>query len=327
MPTPQDRLRRLFETSSPARYGGAGALFLLSLLARILLDALMVGSLGMAFFYPAVILAAYWLGARPAIFTAGLSTVAVLAFRATSGVPMDSMSWVILLLFVGTSALAIYLMDSIRTRLRDISDRSERAEALSLSQADLFRDHSERVTNHLQLIAAILELRASGEIEGNAARVLTNAASRTLLISRMHRDFAGGADRTIDITAFVRRLVQASVGASGRQVEVRGAAIQVPLEHATGLGLVLLDRLNASTGLAAVDIQRDGDRLDFRMAVEPLTPTSPSPRDILLLEAVASQLRGRLELDGDGDLSVVRLDIPASLQPPPAWAPLEQAVH
>lgn len=322
-----DRLTRLFETSAPARYAGAVALFAAALLARLLLDAVLSGGLGMAFFYPAVILAAYWLGARPALLSAALSTVAVLAFRATSGVPMDQLSWVILVLFVGTSGLAIYLMTSIRNRLNDLSARTHQVEALAFSQADLFRDHSERVTNHLQLIAAILELRAGTEGEPDAARVLTNAASRTLLISRMHREFAGGAGRTIDIRGFVQRLAAAATRGTGRHVEVRGAPLELPLEHATGIGLVLLDRLRASTGTAAVDIQPAGDQIEVHLAVEHLLEMAPAPRDILMIEAVSSQLHGRVEFDGDADLAIVRLTFPAALQPPPAWTPLEQVLH
>src|SRR5690606_26261979 len=119
---------------------------------------------------------------------------------------LSTVSWVILLLFIVTSALAIYLIGAIRARLRDLAARHDRTEALVLSQAGLFREHSERVTNHLQLIAAILEHRSEGESRPDVSRVLINAASRTLLISRMHREFAGGADQRIDFPAFAERL-------------------------------------------------------------------------------------------------------------------------
>src|SRR5690606_22237594 len=106
------------------------------------LNPLMVDSLGMAFFYPAVILSAYWLGARPAVLTAVLSTIAVLAFQAFSSgsLSLNTVSWVILLLFIVTSALAIYLISAIRARLRDLAARHDRTEALVLSQAGLFRE-------------------------------------------------------------------------------------------------------------------------------------------------------------------------------------------
>lgn len=321
-----DRIEKLLETSAVARYVGAASLVLLTVAVRFLVDSIMVGSLGMAFFYPAVILAAYWMGARPAILTAALSTVAVLTFQAFSSgsLTLSSVSWVILLLFIITSSLAIYLISAIRKRLRHLSAQHDRTEALVLSQAGLFRDHAERVTNHMQLIAAILEFRAGSESEPDAARVLTNAASRTLLISRMHREFAGSPDRTIDFAAFARRLAEATD--ADRPVEVRGDGLELPLEQATGLGLVFLDRLNASKGPVAVDVHREDDDVAFTLAVEESSLPS-SARELMLLDAVSIQLRGRLDLEREGDLALLRLKFPLDLQPPPTWAPLEHAVH
>lgn len=326
LPSPSG-LGALFERSARARYAGAAGLVLLTIGVRFLVDSIMVGSLGMAFFYPAVILAAYWMGARPAILAAVLSTAAVLTFQAASSgaLTLSTVSWVILLLFVITSGLAIYLISAIRAQLRQLADANGRTEALVLSQASLFRDHAERVTNHLQLIAAILQHTGRAADETEAARVLNNAASRTLLISRMHREFAGDRDRTVDFQAFARKLAQAA--APDRHIEIRGEDLHLPPEQATALGLVLLDRLNGSRGLVAIKLEAEGGDIAFRMAVEELIAPTPAPRDILLLEAVAAQLRGQLEVEGDADLSVIRLTFPAALQPPPAWTPLEHAVH
>jgi hypothetical protein len=321
-----ERLDRLLHASAPARYTGASLLFLVALAVRMAIDPIISGGYGLTAFYPAVILAAYWMGARPAILTAVLSTVAVLVFQAqrSGWAPIDARGWVTLVFFVGTSALAIYLLSAIRRRLSDLSIQHHRTEALVLSQAGLFRDHAERVTNHLQLIAAILEFRADGENEPEAARVLTNAASRTLLISRMHREFAGAPDRTIDFPAFARRLAQATD--AERPVAIRGEALELPLEQATGLGLVLLDRLNASRGPVAVDIRREADDVALSLAVEDSSLPS-SARELMLLDAVAIQLHGRMNFERDGDLSILRLSFPMGLQPPPAWAPLEHALH
>ena len=321
-----DRLEKLLETSVAARYVGAAALVLVTVVVRFALDPFFVGGLGMAFFYPAVILSAYWMGARPAVFTAVLSTVAVLTFQAysTGALALNSISWVILLLFVVTSALAIYLISAIRQRLRALSERHDQTEALVLSQAGLFRDHAERVTNHMQLNAAIMEFRAGSETQADAARVLTNAASRTLLISRMHREFAGSPDRKIDFAAFARRLAEASD--ADRPVEIRGDGLELPLEHATGLGLVFLDRLNASRGPVAAHLKQEDGDIAFTLAVEESSLPS-SARELMLLDAVSIQLRGRLDMEREGNVALVRLTFPADLQPPPTWAPLEHAVH
>lgn len=326
MPRALEQFNRILETSAPARYAGAFGLFIVALAVRLAIDPIIPGGYGLTAFYPAVILAAYWMGARPAVLTAVLSTAAVLIFQAqrSGWAPIDGRGWVTLGFFTVTSALAIYLLSAIRRRLTDLSAQHDRTEALVLSQAGLFRDHAERVTNHMQLIAAILEFRASSEPEPEAARVLTNAASRTLLISRMHREFAGASSRTIDFAAFARRLALASD--ADRPVEVRGEGVELPLEQATGLGLIFLDRLNASSGPVAVEIHSEDDEIAFSLAVEDSSLPS-SARDLMLLDAVSVQLRGRLDLEKDGDLALLRLRFPLGLQPPPTWAPLEHAVH
>ncbi len=321
-----ERIERLLQTSAAARYGGAAVLVLVTVVVRFLLDSLMVGGLGMAFFYPAVILSAYWMGARPAIVTAVLSTIAVLTFQAfsTGSLALSSISWLVLWLFIITSALAIYLISAIRQRLADLAARHDRTEALVLSQASLFRDHAERVTNHMQLIAAILEFRADGESSAEAARVLTNAASRTLLISRMHREFAGAPDRTIDFGTFAKRLAEATD--AERSVIVHSEGVELGLEQATGLGLIVLDRLNTTHGTVAIDIVREDEDIAFTLAVD--DPNLPaSARELMLLDAISLQLRGRLDLERDGEFSLISLKFPAALQPPPGWAPLEQAIH
>lgn len=321
-------LQALFERNPQARYAGAIGLFLAALGLRVALAPAIATGYGMTVFYPAVILAAYWLGARPAILAAVLSTVAVFGFLAAQPLHLDGRGWVSLGFFALTSGLAIYLLTTIRAQLRRLTEANARTEELVLSQAGLFREHAERVTNHLQLIAAILDHRGALEAEPDAARVITNAASRTLLISRMHREFAGGAERTIDVAAFARRLADAATqGGAPRRIEVRGDGVELPLEHATALGLVLLDRLNASSGPVAVEIRREGPEASFGVVVESLLPGAHATRGALLLEAISSQLRGRLEADGDGQFAAVRLIFPAALQPPPAWAPLESAVH
>ena len=319
------RLRALFERSAQARYAAAVGLFLVALAIRVALAPAIASGYGITCFYPAVILAAYWLGARPAILTAVLSSIAVFGFLAGTPLAMDARAWVTLGFFAVSSGLAIYLLGAIRTQLRQLAAANHRTEALVLSQAGLFRDHAERVTNHLQLIAAILQHTGRAADETEAARVLTNAASRTLLISRMHREFAGDTGRTVDFQAFARKLAEAA--GPDRRLEIRGEDLHLPPEQATALGLVLLDRLNASRGLVALKLSAEGPDIAFRMAVEePATPT-PTPRDILLLEAVATQLRGQLEVEGDADMAVIRLTFPSQLQPPPAWTPLEHAVH
>lgn len=341
-PTPFDpslraRLARLVETRPLARYGVAAALVAACLGLRLLLGTAFTAGYGYTCFYPAVILAAYRLGAGPGVFAAGLSAVLVSAFLNLHPFRFDPHGWVILGFFLASSAIAIYVLSEIRGQLNRLSHSHAAAEALAASQAELFREHAERVTNHLQLIAAILQLQARGEDDAQVSRVLTNAASRTLLISRMHREFTSAADRRIDFEAFAQRLAAAAAAAgphTARQIRIAGHGVGLPLEHATSLGLILLDALGAGEAAAGpgsappleVDLSdRPGGQRELVIAAR--GPAATVARDTLMLQALAEQMRGRLLISRTEAGAELRLMFPAELQPPPAFEPLSQAFH
>lgn len=319
-----------------ARYWAAAVLVMLALTVRLLLSSAMGNGYGYTCFYPAVILAAYWLGARPALMAAGLSTAIVYAFLGP--VPlhwnMDGRGLVALSFFLLSSALLIHILSTIRARFDLLASTHARVEALATGQAELFREHAQRTTDHLQLISAILQLRAREEADPMVSRVLTNAASRTLLISRAHREFTGNPDSRIPFDAFARKLVEASAargGLAADQVRIAGGDLDVPLEHATALGLVLLDYLTTLKSCSpaaslAVILADDGDQRTLSLVAAGGGDIGP-PRDIPLFEAVSEQLGGRLLITRGATGCGVRISFPAAIQPVQAWEPVAVSLH
>lgn len=318
-----------------APYWAAGGLVLISLWVRLLLSPYLASGYGYTCFYPGVILSAYWLGGRPGLMAAGLSTVIVYNFMgpAPFSFPTDGRAMVALGFFLISSLLLIHVLSTIRARLNTLTTKHAEIEALAMGQAELFRDHAQRTTDHLQLISAILQLRARDEADPLVSRVLTNAASRTLVISRTHREFTGGGDQQISFGAFARKLVEAAAargGLASSRVSIDGEAPEVPLEQATSLGLVLLEYLNtlkarspAST-LGVLLADRDGERTLL------LTVTggeAPEPADIPLFEAITEQLGGRLVITSGQAGSGIRLTFPAQLQAAADWSPLAVSLH
>lgn len=318
-----------------AGYWAAGLLVLLSLVVRLTLSSAM-GTYGYTCFYPAVILAAYWLGARPALMAAGLSTVIVYAFLGPTPLHwnMDGRGLVALSFFLLSSALLIHILSTIRARFNLLAATHARVEALAAGQAELFHEHAQRTTDHLQLISAILQLRAREEADPMVSRVLTNAASRTLLISRAHREFTGNPDSRIPFDAFARKLVEASAargGLSADRVRIAGGDLDLPLEHATALGLVLLEYLTtlktcpSATSLAVI-LAEDGDQRTLNLVAAGDSEVAP-PRDIPLFEAVSEQLGGELLITRGATGCGVRISFPAAIQPAPAWEPVAVSLH
>lgn len=318
-----------------APYLGVLLLVLASLGVRLLLSPILTNAYGFILFYPAVILSAYWWGGRPALLATGLSTAMVDAFGpAPLSFAMDGRAMVSLVFFLISSALLIHVLSSIRARFSDLARSHARVEALATGQAELFREHAQRTTDHLQLISAILQVRARGEDDPTAARVLTNAASRTLVISRAHRAYAGGEGRTIHFEAFARRLADAAAERGGLEADrvlFGGGEVAVPIEQATALGLVLLEYLTTLRGHSPsvrllVTLDEAADQRVLVLAAAGVADVPP-PRDPVLVEAMTEQLGGALKIAQGPAGCDVRIAFPAALQPPPAWDPLTFSLH
>jgi hypothetical protein len=334
-PRPAAVLARL-QAIPGARYWAAIILVLVALGVRLTVSSAMGNGYGYTCFYPAVILAAYWLGARPALLAMGLSTAIVYAFLGPAPLHWhwDGRGAVALAFFLLSSVLLIHILSTIRAQFALLANTHARVEALAAGQAELFHEHAQRTTDHLQLISAILQHRAREEADPVVSRVLTNAASRTLLISRAHRAFTGDPDRRIPFEAFARKLVQASAargGLAADRVRIAGGDLDVPLEHATALGLVLLEYLTtlkdcpSAAGLAVI-LADDGDQRTLNLIAAGHGGAAP-PRDIPLFEAVSEQLGGELLITRGATGCDVRIRFPAAIQPARAWEPVAVSLH
>lgn len=318
-----------------ARYWAAGGLVLISLWVRLLLSPWLASGYGYTCFYPGVILSAYWLGGRPGLMAAGLSTVIVYNFMgpAPFSFPTDGRAMVSLGFFLVSSLLLIHVLSTIRARLNTLTTKHAQVEALAMGQAELFRDHAQRTTDHLQLISAILQLRARDEADPIVSRVLTNAASRTLVISRTHREFTGGGDRRIPFEAFARKLVEAAAARGGvpsARVSIAGGARDVPLEQATSLGLILLEYLNtlkARRAAVALAVTLDENGLERSLNLAVTEGEGPTPGDIPLFEAITEQLGGRLLITRGSPGGGLRITFPAEVQPVGDWNPVAVSLH
>lgn len=318
-----------------AEYWGAVGLVLGSLGLRLLFAPILANGYGFILFYPAVILSAYWLGGRPALLATALSTALACAFGPT---PLsfleDGRALLSLAFFLISSILLLHVLSSIRERFSDLARSHARVEALATGQAELFREHAQRTTDHLQLISAILQVRALGEDDPTAARVLTNAASRTLVISRAHRAFADGDARTILFEDFARRLTHAASDRGGLEADrvmFGGGEVTVPVEQATALGLVLLEylttlRAHSPVARLLVGLEEQADQRVLLLTAAGAADL-PAPRDTVLVEALTGQLGGSLKVARGPTGCAVRLAFPAALQPPPAWDPLTFSLH
>jgi two-component sensor histidine kinase len=232
-------------------------------------------------------------------------------------------------LFIGLGAAVAFVVARIRERLNGLNRDVAELSSLSHSQADLFREHATRVSDHLQLISALLQLKAEEEPKSDYSRVVMNAASRTMLISRMHRSFLNAEGERIDFAAFAQRLAHAALASRGHPpliISIDGELDLLP-EQATSLALALLECINARVaqkprGVMRVALEQHHSEASLTVSEQNIGPEEMRKRSMTLLGAIMEQMRGRLVVGGAKNHAMLHLVFPRELQPIPNWDPL-----
>jgi len=322
---PRDFLLPPRTTPAPlVGYAVAVAIVFAGFLGRLSLQPVFGMNHSFTAFYPGVIVAAYFLGARPAILTATLSaTLAYWAFAApTFALKVEGEALTTMLFFAVTSAVSIYFITGMRVALADLAEARGRAEGLAASHTELFRNLNERVTNHLQLVAALLQLQARDERDAAMARALAEASARTLLISRAHRSLTGQLEQTLDFDVFARQLSDAALAAQGNpavQVLIEPCGARLSLDEATSVAIVLLECLQArlqvnAPAMLRVGLRRDAGQAQLTVA-ESTTHGEPpveADRRLYLIEAMVEQLGGRFSSRAEPERIISELVFPVA---------------
>lgn len=326
------RAEALLNESLVARYAFAAGATLLMLLLRAAFDPVLSPGAYYFLYYPGVVLIAYALGLGPGILAITLAgLMSYFAFSQPAfAIKIDLRANLRLVLFLVSASVLALVAASVRDRLRRLSEHLADASALTHAQATLFRNHADRVAGHLQLLSALLQLKADKEPAVDYSRVLMNAASRTMLISRIHRSFAGSAEEPVKFSAFAERLADAALEARGRPpiiISVEGELSVLP-EQATSLAIMLLECINAranncAPGLVRIILAQQANE-GVLTVVEKVPPgMDMGPPDAHLLGAVAEQMGGRIVLGRNEERGVLRFAFPRDLQALPTWHPLE----
>jgi hypothetical protein len=94
-------------------------------------------------------------------------------------------------LFVGASAIAIYLITGLVRGLEALALRQAAAEARARDEAERLQDLSSQVTDHLRQVSGLLAIQAEGQRDPALAAALQRASAHSLRIASLHHDFAG----------------------------------------------------------------------------------------------------------------------------------------
>lgn len=161
--------------SAPVSWGGALFLFGIAFLGRFLLGRLHGANPGLTF-YPAVLLAAVFLGWKEALLVLCLSVSAGSYFFLPPEMYLLPVGWVIV------GGLNIAVIEALTAAAQELNAASER-------QRVLFREVQHRVANTLQAVVGTLEAAKRRAVSSptEAAQLLEEATRRFIASADVHR--------------------------------------------------------------------------------------------------------------------------------------------
>ncbi|MBQ1541265.1 hypothetical protein C5708_17870 [Caulobacter sp. CCUG 60055] len=319
------------------RYVAALLLVGAAFAVRWALAPVFAGSFIFSTFYPVIVITAYFAGARPAALAAVLSgALAIWAFAPPAfSLIVGAQALISLGFFAVTCAVDIYFITGMTRALQQFRSERSRAEVLAEGHANLFREFNERATNHLQLVAALLQRQANDVYDRSYSQALTEASKRTLMISRIHRSMYGESDRATDFAVFARQLLESCLGAAEHrpvEVLVEDHGVALPSDQAASLAVLLfecfrsaLQRLpRAGKGSVRVALTAEGDDYRLVLASGRVDMAGAFQDDLgrQIVAAMTDQLQGRFDVrEADGGL-VFEIVFPKTrrgAEAAPAW--------
>ena len=283
-------------------------------------------------FFPAVIVATFLFGVRPGIFAGILCGFLSWYFFIP---PVETMALnpgvILALFFYGlVVAIDIALIHFMQRANFSLAVERERSRALADNRELLFHELQHRVSNNLQVVAAMLSLQRRHIDHEAARRALDDAANRLALIGRISRALYDPSEEGQDVHAFLTKLTKDVVEASGRDdisvtvVAPSGtkleSAVAVPLAIivAEAVSNAIEHGLPHSGGSITVTLEDSSGALSLKIAddgkglAENFDLSDGDSIGLKIASALAGQLSGRFALHPrpEGG-AVARLDLPA----------------
>ncbi|MCP1470515.1 two-component sensor histidine kinase [Sphingobium sp. OAS761] len=301
------------------------------LLLRFSAEPLLPGGYPFVTFFPAVILSSFLFGVRPGIFAGlvcGILSWYFFIAPAHSFV-MNPAVATAMLFYTGVVAIDILLIQFMQRANYSLGVERERSRTLAENRELLFHELQHRVSNNLQVVAALLALQRRHIVDDVARKGLDDAAARLALIGRISRTLydpsAGGQDARIFLTSLTDDILHASGREDIRAVVTAPDGVLLASDIAIPLALIVAESISNAIehGLAdrpgsiAVVLERGERELRLRVADDgrglagPVEPGEGTSLGLRIASALAAQLGGSFALEpGDGAGAVARLDLP-----------------
>jgi two-component sensor histidine kinase len=228
----QARLERLpLMADMPlARYGITTAIALAATFVRLLADPVLPPGYPFLTFFPAVILSAFLFGRGLGVYAAlvcGLLSWYLFippygAFRLDRGVVL---SLVFYAAVVTVDVALVHWMQVANARM--VRER-ERNRLLAETRETLFRELQHRISNNIQMVAALLTLQKREVADPGAIAALDEAARRLGTIGRLHRQLHDPRGEPIGLGRYLDQICRDVIDGAG----MRGVTLLVDVDEA-----------------------------------------------------------------------------------------------
>jgi two-component system, sensor histidine kinase PdtaS len=238
---------------SPAvAYGFGLVAFGLAFLFRSQLTGVLPNGFPFLTFLPAIILTAFVGGLWPAILVTIFSALAAwYAFiPPANSFELTQEGALALAFFLFTAAIVIAIIHAMQTALARLKVERARSAELAEQRQLLFTELQHRISNNLQVVAALITLQKSSLSDAQARQALSEASQRLALIAKLNRKLHDPANAGLDLKEFLRELcrdVSRAAGIEDAGCHVKGAeGVALPADKAVPLALIVTELLNNS---------------------------------------------------------------------------------
>jgi two-component sensor histidine kinase len=210
-------------------YAAALGIFVIALAARLLLDLIVPWRLPFITFFPAVFLAAYYLGSGPGVLVLALSTVAGTAWVDPSGHSPISLYATSALLFLLVAGMIVFVVDRLTAAHEKLSQQEKQLEMIN-------RELKHRIKNLFAIADSVCQQTINA---GGSAKEMTRAASGRLLAIASAQDLLSTtATEGADLKELVEKLAS-SLAPSPSRITVEGHSFRLTVNTTTPFALIL----------------------------------------------------------------------------------------
>jgi two-component sensor histidine kinase len=226
-----------------------------------------------------------------------------------------------LVAFALVLALGVRLQQGHADRERTAVDLGRRL----LQTETLLKEQNHRVHNNFQIILSILANRSHKAADAQIRAEFEGAMDRVAAVALAHDQltFRGGAQTHVNAGTYVDALCLGLERATEGELHIERDAepLELRADRAGPLGLILNELLTNAIKYAAKDrpqasirVRLTSNGAEALLAVSDDGPGMGEPRTgsmgLKLVESLAAQLSGRLEVDSSSDGTTVRLYFP-----------------